>query len=60
MALLTGEPRSASVMAGTDLEVWRLSKKGFEELLSDDLSLGIYFSRIVSRRLKALQEKIVT
>ena len=60
MSLLTGESRSASVLAATDLKAWRLPKAGFEELLSDNLSLGVQFSRILAHRLKVLQEKIVS
>ena len=59
MALLTGQPRSATVVALTDVEAWRLPKVAFALLLSEHLSLALYFSRIVSQRLAALQAKIV-
>ncbi len=58
MALLTGQPRSASIIAMTDVEVWRLTKTAFERLLSENLSLSLYFNRILSQRLRALQERI--
>ena len=59
MALLTNQPRSANVVAATDVEVWRLAKVGFDELLSENLSLSLYFNRILTHRLRALQEKII-
>ena len=59
MALLTDSPRTASVVAATEVDVWRLTRKGFDVLLEENLSLGLYFSRIVTERLKALQEKII-
>ena len=59
MALLTGDTRSASVSATTDVDVWRVAKPVFDRLLTKHLSLGIYFSRIVSKRLRELQYKIV-
>ena len=59
MALLTdNQPRSASVIALTEVEVWRLAKDTFDELLSENLSLSLYFSRIMTRRITSLQEKI--
>ena len=60
MALLAdNQPRSASVIAFSDVEVWRLHKGAFDELLSENLSLSLYFSRIMTRRITTLQEKIV-
>ena len=58
MALLSGKPRSANVVAVTDVETWRLPKADFEALLSENISMGIYFGRIVTRRLIALQNRI--
>lgn len=59
MAISTGENRSTSVAATTDVDVWCVAKPVFDQLLTDHISLGIYFSRIVSKRLKELQAKIV-
>ena len=59
MALLTDQPRSASVVALEDVEVWRLSKAGFDGLLSENLSLALYFNRILVQRLRAIQEKMI-
>ena len=57
MALLRDEPRYASVTATTDLETWRLPKAAFQGLLSQNLSLAVYFHRIVDQRLQVLGEK---
>ena len=59
MALLTGRPRSATVVTRSDTEVWRLHKADFDELASENLSLAVYFNRTLSERLLALQDKIV-
>ena len=58
MALLTGRPRSATVVALADVEAWRIAKGDFEALLSESISLALYFSRVVSERLAALQDRI--
>ena len=59
MALLKDEPRFASVTATTDVEVWRLPKAAFQGLLSQNLSLAVYFHRVVDQRLQVLGEKRV-
>jgi CRP-like cAMP-binding protein len=51
MALLTGEPRSASVESATDVTLIRLEKKGFEELLEKDPKISIAISHMISQRL---------
>ncbi len=58
MALLTGTPRSANVLALTDVEVWRIAKADFDVLLSQSVSLALYFARVVTQRLTALQDRI--
>ena len=58
MALLTGERRSANVVAMTDVHVWRLSRVAFDSLLGESVSLAIYFNRILSQRLKALHDHV--
>ena len=59
MALLTGQPRSATIVARSDTEVWRLPKTDFDQLLAENISLAVYFNRTLSARLLALQEKII-
>jgi len=51
MALLTGEPRSASVESATDVSLIRLEKNGFEELLDKDPKISIAISHMISQRL---------
>ena len=58
MALLTDETRSATVMSTTDVEAWRLPKEAFQELLSENLSLSLFFNRLLTQRLRRLEEKI--
>ena len=59
MALLMEQPRAANVVAATDVEAWKLSKSAFDELLSENLSMRVYFNRILVQRLSELQAKIV-
>ena len=53
MALLTGEPRSASIVAGTDMVVYRLDRSHFDTLLSKSPHLGSSLSRILAQRLRS-------
>ncbi len=57
MALLGDQPRSASVVAVTDVEAWQLSKRAFQVLLSENLSLAIYFNSLAAYRLTMLRQK---
>ena len=58
MALLTDQPRSANVIATTDVSVWCLPRMAFDQLVAENLSLAIYFNRILSQRLSTLQERL--
>lgn len=51
MALLTGEPRSASVTAARDSTLLRLSRQDFEALVADSPHLAIGLARGIVRRL---------
>ncbi len=53
MALLTGQPRSTGVRARTGLEVYMLSKGGFDKLLTKHPILAVHFSNVLSARLAA-------
>ncbi len=59
MALLTNQPRSATVIALSDVETWGIPKDAFEVLVSENLSLGLHFNRILSQRLRSLQDRLV-
>ncbi len=50
MALLTGAPRRATVMAKTDVECYRLDKEAFEEILLARPSIAEEMSHILAER----------
>jgi CRP-like cAMP-binding protein/di/tricarboxylate transporter len=54
MALLTDSPRTATVVAETDLTVWRLSKPRFETLLDHERGIARSIERSLSHRLAAM------
>jgi len=50
MGLLTGEPRSADVVALTDVECYRLDKPGLEHILQERPEIAEEISRTVAKR----------
>ncbi len=52
MALLTGEPRSATVSAASDTETFVLEKEAFDVILEKYPSISIAMSKIMSQRLR--------
>lgn len=58
MALLTGEPRSATVLAEGDGELLRLDHERFAELLRRDPQIGLALSASLSRRLGTASRSI--
>jgi len=52
MALLTGEPRSATVLASEDTETFVLEKEDFDVILEKYPSISIAMSKIMSQRLR--------
>ncbi len=56
MGLMTGAPRTASVLARTDVECYRLDKATFQELLLARPPLAEEISRIVASRESGLHE----
>ncbi|HWI41628.1 MAG TPA: SLC13 family permease [Verrucomicrobiae bacterium] len=52
MALLTGEPRSATVVAETDVVFLRLFRSAFEELTRKHNSLALYLAATLAGRLQ--------
>lgn len=50
MSLLTGEPRSADVVARTDCEVWELRRSLLQPLLQENSSLAERLSVILAKR----------
>lgn len=58
MALLTGEPRSATVMSDGDGELLRLDHERFSELVRIDPNIGLALSASLSRRLGTASRSI--
>jgi small-conductance mechanosensitive channel/CRP-like cAMP-binding protein len=56
MALLTGEPRSASVVALTDVDVYTIGKAGFHEVLVGNPAIAVDISALLSERREALSQ----
>jgi small-conductance mechanosensitive channel/CRP-like cAMP-binding protein len=54
MALLTGEPRSATVAALTDVDVFTIDKAGFHDVLVKNPAIAVDISAILSERQEAL------
>lgn len=54
MALLTGEPRSATVVALTDVDVFTIDKTGFHDVLVKNPAIAVDISAILSERQEAL------
>jgi CRP-like cAMP-binding protein len=57
MALLTESPRTATVVAETDLTVWRLSRPRFETLLDHERGIARSIERSLSHRLAAMNHE---
>jgi len=51
MALLTGEPRSATLIISIDAELWQLSKSDFDAVLHEYPTIALTFSRVLAQRL---------
>jgi NTE family protein len=54
MALLTGKPRSATVMAIAATELFVLEKKDFDALLLEHPSISISINKIVAERIEEM------
>ncbi len=59
MSLLTGEPRSATVIAQTDMELYQLNRDNFTQVLSHSPYLAWALSRVLARRLQRSVESQV-
>ena len=58
LALLTDDPRSTTVVALTDLELWALPKQRFLMLVQQMPGLALAVGRQVSRRLQATHQAV--
>lgn len=56
MTLLTGESRTATVVASRDLEAYVLRKDPFRDVLLKDPTIAMELSRVVASRKKILEE----
>jgi small-conductance mechanosensitive channel len=56
MSLMTGAPRSATVVATTDVECYRLDKAAFQEILAERPELAERVAEILARRQGELSE----
>jgi small-conductance mechanosensitive channel/CRP-like cAMP-binding protein len=56
MALLTGERRSATVVAATDVDVFTIDKAAFHDVLAANPSIAVDISTILSERREALTQ----
>ncbi|MBN2003325.1 MAG: cyclic nucleotide-binding domain-containing protein [Anaerolineae bacterium] len=52
MALLEGQPRSASVIALDNMRMLSINRDGFHQLLADDPGIGMHLMAILSARLR--------
>jgi CRP-like cAMP-binding protein len=50
MGLMTGEPRTADVVAITDVECYRLDKEGLQRILKERPEVAEQFSKTLARR----------
>jgi len=52
MGLLTGEPRTATVIARSDMECYRLDKSGLQEILESRPAIAEALSQVLASRLQ--------
>ena len=57
MALLSGEPRSATIVAVKDCLVWRLSRQAWDELIDKHPTWLLHFCAALSRRLAQVEQQ---
>ncbi len=52
MSLITGDPRSATVIAESDVDLWKLSKTDFDHLILNNKGITISLTHMLSQRLQ--------
>jgi serine/threonine protein kinase len=55
IALLTDEPRSAHVIAESDMELWQISKEMLDALIERDPEVASFLTEIISERISSRQ-----
>ncbi len=53
MALISGEPRSASIYATTDVVLWKLEKNVFDDLILQNPGITLTLTHLLTQRLKS-------
>lgn len=56
MALLTGEPRAATVVAASDVDLFVLDKSGFRNIIAANPEIAVDMSSILAERREALTQ----
>ncbi|MGD8598842.1 MAG: cyclic nucleotide-binding domain-containing protein, partial [Anaerolineae bacterium] len=56
MSLLTSNPRSATVTALTDVDLWALTQSDFDDLVAAYPNLALALSRLLSERLRSTDQ----
>src|SRR5215813_4551914 len=57
MALLSGEPRSATIITVKDTTVWRLSREAWDELIEKHPTWLLHFCATLSKRLAHVEQQ---
>ena len=57
MALLSDEPRSASIVAVKDTTLWRLSREDWDELIERHPTWLLQFCSVLSKKLTSLEQR---
>lgn len=52
MALITGEPRSATIIAESDIELYQLNKTDFDALILKNPSISLSLTHVLTQRLQ--------
>jgi anion transporter len=60
MALLSGEPRSATIVAVKETAVWRLSRDAWDELIDKHPTWLLHFCATLSKRLSRTEQQYST
>jgi CRP-like cAMP-binding protein len=56
MAMLTGQQRTATVVAATDVDVFMIDKAGFQDVLAGNPNVAVDISALLARRRAALHD----
>ncbi|MEX0806845.1 MAG: SLC13 family permease [Candidatus Binatia bacterium] len=57
MALLSGEPRSATIIAAKDTVAWRLSRQAWDELIEKHPTWLLHFCAALSKKLSSIEQQ---